>query len=161
MPTTLKGTYRQRLRWARSWWWMLPYVFTRLSTKQTLSPAFGLMQLIVTPLMLSWIAVMVLVHGIHGRSLTVTVLYIATYVIVRYCTAAFYLIGRPNVTRRQKLVLWLIGTPASVLLNMILLMPTRYYALLKLRDNRWQTREVAAEPSPEIEHALVLSGSSR
>jgi hyaluronan synthase len=161
MPTTLKGTYRQRLRWARSWWWMLPYVFTRLTTKQTLSPAFGLMQLIVTPLMLGWIAVMVLVHGIHGRSLTLTVLYLATYVIVRYCTAAFYLMGRPNVTRRQKLVLWLIGTPASVVLNMMLLMPTRYYALLKLRDNRWQTRDVAAEPSPEIEQTLVLAGSSR
>lgn len=34
MPTTLKKTYRQRLRWARSWWWMLPFVYSRLSLKQ-------------------------------------------------------------------------------------------------------------------------------
>ncbi|MEU1006766.1 hypothetical protein, partial [Streptomyces tibetensis] len=29
MPTTLAKTYRQRLRWARSWWWMLPFVYAR------------------------------------------------------------------------------------------------------------------------------------
>jgi len=26
MPSTLRGTYKQRLRWSRSWWWRLPYV---------------------------------------------------------------------------------------------------------------------------------------
>jgi hypothetical protein len=62
---------------------------------------------------------------------------------VRYCTAALYLVGRSNLTRRQKLGQWLLGTPASVWLNLVLLMPTRYYALFKLFDNRWQTREVA------------------
>ena len=38
-------------------------------------------------------------------------------------------------------------------LNLVLLMPTRYYALFKLFDNRWQTREVAP-----LESAVELPG---
>ncbi|MFC9614390.1 hypothetical protein [Streptomyces sp. NPDC056938] len=53
MPTTLKRTYRQRLRWARSWWWMLPFVYSRLSLKQLISPTLGLLQLVITPVMLA------------------------------------------------------------------------------------------------------------
>jgi cellulose synthase/poly-beta-1,6-N-acetylglucosamine synthase-like glycosyltransferase len=145
MPTTMKGTFRQRLRWARSWWWMIPYVFTRLGNKQILSPSFGLIQLIATPAMLCWIVAATIFNHTqgHDRSMSVTLIYIASYLVVRYCTAALYLVGRSNLTRRQKLGQWLLGTPASVWLNLVLLMPTRYYALFKLFDNRWQTREVA------------------
>ena len=54
MPTTLRGTFRQRLRWARSWWWMLPFAFARLSWKQLLSPAVGLVELVITPMVMAW-----------------------------------------------------------------------------------------------------------
>ncbi|HEX4255037.1 MAG TPA: glycosyltransferase family 2 protein, partial [Streptosporangiaceae bacterium] len=57
MPTTVRGTFRQRLRWARSWWWMLPFAFARLSPKQLLSPTIGLIELAIAPLVLSWAAV--------------------------------------------------------------------------------------------------------
>ena len=32
------------------------------------------------------------------------------------------------------------GTPLSVILNTFMLTPTKYYALFKLRDNRWRSR---------------------
>ena len=41
MPTTMKGTDKQRLRWSRSWWWMLPYVGKYLGGRQILSPIYG------------------------------------------------------------------------------------------------------------------------
>ncbi len=46
MPATLRGTFRQRLRWARSWWWMLPFAYARLTPPTTfgvfLMPKAGL-----------------------------------------------------------------------------------------------------------------------
>ena len=50
------------------------------------------------------------------------------------------------MSKRQKILSLFVGTPAAVLLNLLLLMPTRYYALARLHDNRWQTRTVRSRP---------------
>jgi cellulose synthase/poly-beta-1,6-N-acetylglucosamine synthase-like glycosyltransferase len=158
MPTTLRGTYKQRLRWSRSWWWMLPYVVKYLGPKQLLSPLYGVTQLLVTPIMVAYVAGGVLWssgarYESQGRMLLV---YLAAYVVVRYGLAALYLIGRPNVSVRRKLVLFLVGTPAAVLMNVLLLVPTRYVALGKLFDNRWQTRELSATQLSRFRDAALL-----
>jgi cellulose synthase/poly-beta-1,6-N-acetylglucosamine synthase-like glycosyltransferase len=158
MPTTLRGTYKQRLRWSRSWWWMLPYVVKYLGPKQLLSPLYGVTQLLVTPIMVAYVAGGVLWssgarHESQGQMLLV---YLAAYVVVRYGLAALYLIGRPNVSVRRKLVLFLVGTPAAVLMNVLLLVPTRYVALGKLFDNRWQTRELSATQLSRFRDAALL-----
>jgi len=159
MPTTLRGMYRQRLRWSRSWWWMLPYVVKYLGPKQLISPLYGVTQLAVTPIMLGYIAASTLgSHGAryhsHGQILLV---YLAAYALVRYGLAALYLIGRPNVSARRKLMLFLIGVPAAVVLNAILLVPTRYVALGKLFDNRWQTRELSPAQISRYRETPVLT----
>ena len=158
MPTTLPGTYKQRLRWSRSWWWMLPYVVKYLGPKQLLSPLYGVTQLLVTPIMVAYVAGGVLWssgarYESQGQMLLV---YLAAYVVVRYGLAALYLIGRPNVSVRRKLVLFLVGTPAAVLMNVLLLVPTRYVALGKLFDNRWQTRELSATQLSRFRDAALL-----
>jgi cellulose synthase/poly-beta-1,6-N-acetylglucosamine synthase-like glycosyltransferase len=146
MPTTLYGTYKQRLRWSRSWWWMIPYVVKFLGTKQVLSPLYGLTQLLVTPIMVLYIVLSTVAsHGGRYHSHGVIILaYVGAYAVVRYGLSALYLIGRPNVSNGRKLFLFAFGTPAAILLNVILLTPTRYVALAKLFDNRWQTRELSA-----------------
>jgi cellulose synthase/poly-beta-1,6-N-acetylglucosamine synthase-like glycosyltransferase len=151
MPTTLRGTYKQRLRWARSWWWMIPYVFKFLDGRQIISPLYGMTQLLVTPLMTLYIigATSLSVGGRYAHHWDVLVVYFVAYLTVRYALSALYLIGRPRVSVARKLVLWSLGTPAAILLNVILLMPTRYVALGKLFDNRWQTREVPANSTPQ------------
>lgn len=141
MPTTLQKTYRQRLRWARSWWWMLPFVFTRLSVKQLVSPTYGLMSLAITPVMLVWAAVLLALTANNRYSDPfVPLVYIITYVTVRFGQSALYLMMRPDMTFRQKLRSWFLGTLGAVYMNVVLLMPTRYWALVKLRDNAWQSR---------------------
>lgn len=145
MPTSVAGTYRQRLRWARSWWWMLPYVFRNLGVRQILSPVYGLMQLIVAPVVVGYS--MATLFGITPIATDtgaerLLVLYVGAYLAIRYGLAALYLMGRPNVSRREKVALLLVGTPLAILLNFFLLTPTRYIALTKLFDNRWQTRQV-------------------
>ncbi len=145
MPTTLRGTYRQRLRWARSWWWMLPYVFRNLRVRQLLSPLYGLLQLTVSPVFFVgalWAFFAFMSGSEPPFSFRVFALCLAAYLAVRYGLAALYLIGRPRLSWRQKLVCLVVGTPAAIILNVVLLSPTRYWALARLFDNRWQTRQV-------------------
>src|SRR3954451_18028960 len=161
MPTTLRGTYRQRLRWSRSWWWMLPYVLKYLGPKQLISPLYGVTQLLVTPIMLTYIVASAAASDSaryqHARLLLV---YVAAYVVVRYALSALYLIGRPDVRRRRKVMLFLFGTPAAIVLNAFLLVPTRYVALAKLFDNRWQTRDLSAAQITRFQQAALLSDAA-
>jgi hyaluronan synthase len=146
MPTTLRKTYRQRLRWARSWWWMLPFVYARLSLKQLISPTFGLLQLVITPVMLAWIVVMsLLTLGGRYHNPGIALLYLAVYLVVRFGQSGLYVLMRPDMTTRQRWHSWLVGTPAAVFMNIVLLCPTRYWALFKLRDNAWQSRGLTAK----------------
>ena len=171
MPTTLAGTYRQRLRWARSWWWMLPYVFRHLNWRQLISPTYGILQLLIAPALTVWAAGGIITGAVTGharyggtRGLLALTAYAAAYVIVRWGLSALYLVGRPNMSTGQKWLSFLGGTPAAIALNMFLLTPTRYFALFKLFDNRWQTRTSTAaavnhhtEPhSPERTPTLVM-----
>jgi cellulose synthase/poly-beta-1,6-N-acetylglucosamine synthase-like glycosyltransferase len=156
MPTTLKGTYKQRLRWSRSWWWMLPYVGKYLGFRQCISPVYGVIQLVVTPMMVFYIVASTVAS--HAGRYTmhdtyVLLSYVAAYVIVRYALSALYLIERPNISLRDKCKLFLFGTPAAVLLNVFLLTPTRYVALAKLFDNRWQTRELSPSQLAALSHS--------
>jgi hyaluronan synthase len=162
MPPTLRGTYKQRLRWSRSWWWMLPYVLKYLGPKQLISPFFGVTQLLLTPIMLAYIVLSTLSSqgGRYHDHAGILLAYVAAYVVVRYALAALYLIGRPNVSPRQKLKLFLIGTPAAIVLNAFLLVPTRYIALAKLFDNRWQTRELSAAQITQFRQAAALSDAA-
>jgi len=148
MPTTLHGTFRQRLRWARSWWWMLPFAFARLSWKQLLSPAVGLIELVITPMVMAWAAISwVLGFQLRLSHPQAALAFIGAYAVVRLALSVLYLVGRPGMPARQKALSLFIGTPAAMLLNLVLLMPTRYYALARLHDNRWQTRQVKAKAS--------------
>jgi hyaluronan synthase len=162
MPATLRGTYKQRLRWSRSWWWMLPYVVKYLGRKQLISPIYGVTQLLVTPLMVGYILFSaVSSHGgrYHAHAWQLLV-YLSAYVVVRYALSALYLIGRPNVAGGHKLRLFLLGTPAAIFLNVFLLMPTRYIALAKLFDNRWQTRELTAAQITRFQQAAAISDAA-
>ena len=64
--------------------------------------------------------------------------------VVRVALSVLYLAGRPGMSFRQKALSLVVGTPAAVLLNLMVLMPSRYYALIKLRDDRWLTRQAKA-----------------
>jgi cellulose synthase/poly-beta-1,6-N-acetylglucosamine synthase-like glycosyltransferase len=153
MPTTLKGTYKQRLRWSRSWWWMLPYVGKFLGGRQVVSPVYGVIQLLVAPMMVFYILAATLATSggryVHGGSFALAA-YVFAYVVVRFALSALYLMGRPNVSTAEKWKLFLLGTPAAVVLNIFLLTPTRYVALAKLFDNRWQTRELSVAQLAEL-----------
>jgi cellulose synthase/poly-beta-1,6-N-acetylglucosamine synthase-like glycosyltransferase len=147
MPTTMRGTFRQRLRWARSWWWMLPFAYARLSWKQLLSPTIGLVEWAITPMLMVW-GIVLWIVGLRIRLAhpDVALAFIGAFSVVRLALSVLYLSGRPGMSRRQKLVSLVVGTPAAVLLNLLVLIPSRYYALAKLHDRSWQTRQIKVKP---------------
>lgn len=146
MPATLAGTRNQRERWARSWWWMVPFAYARLSPRQLISPTYGIVQLGVAPVVIGW-AAFAWAAGIHERLAhpQVAAGFLGSYITVRLALSALYLVGRPGMPRREKIISLLAGTPAAVLLNLFLLMPVRYLALARLQDRSWRTRTGTAE----------------
>ena len=145
MPATVRGTFRQRLRWARSWWWMLPFAYSRLGWRPLVSPTIGLIQLLAAPAILVWSVLSLTVdYRIQLAHPRTALLFAVTYLAVKYVVAALYLITRPDMPFRQKVLSLVIGTPVAMLLSLLLLMPLRFYALARLRDTRWHTRQVQA-----------------
>jgi cellulose synthase/poly-beta-1,6-N-acetylglucosamine synthase-like glycosyltransferase len=143
MPASLKGTYHQRLRWARSWWWMLPFAFARLRWRAILSPTIGLIQMLAAPMLFLW-AVLSWTIGYHTQfAHPITALaFIIAFLCVKYALAALYLADRRDMPTGEKLKSLLFGTPAAALMSMFLLLPVRYYALARIRDYRWRNREI-------------------
>ena len=145
MPATLLGTFRQRLRWARSWWWMLPFAYSRLGWRPLVSPTIGLIQLLAAPAILVWgIVSLGLDYREQLADPQTALLFAAAYLVVKYTVAALYLAGRQNMPTRQKLLSLVFATPLAMLLSLFMLMPLRFYALARLRDTRWHTRQVKA-----------------
>ena len=105
MPATLRGTFRQRLRWARSWWWMLPFAYARLNLKQLASPTVGLIELVITPLVMLW-AVTSWVIGFRLRLShpEAALAFVGAYAVIRIALSVLYLAGRPGMSKRQKML---------------------------------------------------------
>jgi hypothetical protein len=124
---------------------MLPFAFRNLRFSQMISPLYGLTQLLISPICLLYILMefIGIATGTQLVGTTMLAVILVSYLIVRFGLAALYLVGRPNLSRYEKLRCLVIGTPAAVALNLILLSPTRYYALTRLADNRWQTRTIS------------------
>ncbi len=145
MPATLLGTFRQRLRWSRSWWWMLPFAYSRLGWRPLVSPTLGLIQLLAAPAILVWsIATLTFdfkIQLLHPRT---ALLFAVAYLAVKFTVSALYLAGRQDMPVRQKVLSLIVGTPIALAMSLLLLMPIRFYSLARLRDTRWHTRQIKA-----------------
>ena len=145
MPESFKLTYKQRLRWSKSWWCMVPFVLTNMTRfRQMFFPLFGLTQLAIAPLTITYIfgySLYAVAHDdFHARTL---LLYVGVYLVVRYCMTALYMVERPGLRAHQRWLGWFLLTPLEAVYNLVFLNPTKYIALVKLRDHHWGTRGAA------------------
>jgi cellulose synthase/poly-beta-1,6-N-acetylglucosamine synthase-like glycosyltransferase/peptidoglycan/xylan/chitin deacetylase (PgdA/CDA1 family) len=149
MPTTTKATYKQRLRWSKSWWCMIPFVLTNMMRfRQMFFPLFGLMQLAIAPLTIAYIFIYSLYEVAHAAYHPETLLLYGTlYLVVRYAMTALYMVERPGMRLHQRLLTWFFITPLEAIYNLVFLNPTKYIALVKLRDHHWGTRGTAVHVS--------------
>jgi hyaluronan synthase len=149
MPTNAELTYKQRLRWSKSWWCMIPFVLTNMMRfRQMFFPLFGLTQLVIAPLTIGYVlftSLYAVAHDdFHPRSL---MLYLGVYLVVRYGMTALYMVERPDMRPYERLLTWFFVTPLESIYNLVFLNPTKYIALVKLRDHHWGTRGAATQIS--------------
>jgi hypothetical protein len=125
MPSDLKTTYRQRLRWSKSWWCMIPFVLTNMRRPgQMFFPLFGLMQLAIAPLTIGYTAIAVTMAAVHGTVAWWGItLYAAVYLLVRYAEVGLYMVERPATPWTTKLWTWLLLTPIEAGYNLLFLNP--------------------------------------
>jgi cellulose synthase/poly-beta-1,6-N-acetylglucosamine synthase-like glycosyltransferase/peptidoglycan/xylan/chitin deacetylase (PgdA/CDA1 family) len=161
MPHTVALTYKQRLRWSKSWWCMIPFVLTNMTrARQMFFPLFGLTQLAIAPLTIAYIfaySLYAVAHDdFHARTL---LLYLAVYLIVRYSMTALYMVERPGLRRTQRFLSWLLLTPLEAIYNLAFLNPTKYIALAKLHDHHWGTRGAAVRLTRgrRVLHAVAVA----
>jgi peptidoglycan/xylan/chitin deacetylase (PgdA/CDA1 family)/cellulose synthase/poly-beta-1,6-N-acetylglucosamine synthase-like glycosyltransferase len=142
MPTTGELTYKQRLRWSKSWWCMVPFVLTNMTrARQMFFPLFGLTQLTIAPLTVAYIVFTSLYEVAHNIFHPRTMLfYLVIYMLVRYGMTALYMVERPGMRLHEKFLTWVFLTPLEAVYNLVFLNPTKYIALVKLGDHRWGTR---------------------
>jgi hyaluronan synthase len=143
MPTTAKATFRQRERWSKSWWCMVPFVLTHMQKfRQIFFPIFGLMQLLIAPITIGYLLYATVSNLFRGVVNWLPLLvYVTVYMAARYGSTALYLVERPGMTWTQKLWRWVLLTPAESIYNLGFLNPTKYLALWRLGDHSWGTHE--------------------
>jgi hypothetical protein len=112
----------------------------------------GLIEMLITPIVVLWAVIAWSVgFRLHLTHPVALLAFLGAYVVVRITQSVLYLAGRPGMSMGQKALSLFIGTPVAAVLSLTLLMPTRYYALTRLRDNRWQTRQVKSPSKPRLE----------
>ena len=149
MPTNAKLTYKQRLRWSKSWWCMIPFVLTNMTRfRQMFFPLFGLTQLAIAPLTITYIFVTSLYAVAHADfHVDTLLLYVTVYLVIRYGMTALYMVERPGMRLHERVLTWFLITPLEAIYNLVFLNPTKYIALVKLRDHHWGTRGAAIQIS--------------
>jgi hyaluronan synthase len=150
MPESLGDTRRQRTRWARSWFSVLPYMIRRLRGTALISPAVELLDILMLPLVVGYGAYRLLetlVWGYLDEALVVEVAgYLAATATMRLCQSALYLLDRPGMSTAGRWYAWFFGTFAALGLGFVIITPARYWALLRVRDKSWGTRGTRRSP---------------
>lgn len=164
VPSNAPDLFRQRIRWARDYYrcvildirYLRGWSFWMRSTDfafMCLAPLFAITALMVFPFaqwQIPW----------TGVALWIAFLYAQTF-----C----YVLDRQRVSLRERLVTWLLFTPALYLFQLIVVGPAMVAGLLNVRHRSWQTREnrkPAANPIVKLtpargEVANVVAGRSR
>jgi hypothetical protein len=120
---------------------MLGFVFTRLRGRRLISPAYGLVQLAILPVILGFAAWSWTAHlSVRAAHPGMALAYLGAYLTVRFALAALYLTTRDDMRPAEVARSLTFGTLGALALNIALLTPVRYLALAKWNDNRWQSR---------------------
>ncbi|GIF24119.1 hyaluronan synthase [Actinoplanes tereljensis] len=134
--------YRQRLAWSTSWWRMIRLASTGASWRHGgISRLFALTHLFVIPPAVAG-SVIAIVTSIwrDGPQWPAIILGAAYYLLLRYAAGALHLIDMPATSRRQKVRTWLLLTPVEAAVNLVLVLPIRYFALIALCVRGWRAR---------------------
>ncbi|MFB4294775.1 glycosyltransferase [Nonomuraea sp. ATR24] len=143
MPHTLRGMYRQRVRWYRSYWLYALWEVANLPRLPMLWRAYALVMSALTPIALAWITIVAPLAGQglqwHG---------LVYWLGLTYSIGLRYAISRPGMPAWQRVAVWLLLTPPWMLVQLLLMRPAMWQALFQARTTAWSTRGPAATATP-------------
>jgi cellulose synthase/poly-beta-1,6-N-acetylglucosamine synthase-like glycosyltransferase len=138
LPTTIAGTFHQRLRWSKSAWLGIPFVTTNLRPLALFFYMYPLVFALLWPFVVTLLTTLWIEFGVPG--LLYGFLY---WEVVAIAMTAIYALYRPDMRTRERWAMWALS-PVYPLLGIVILRPAAYWALTKLRSTSWHTREAPA-----------------
>jgi hyaluronan synthase len=138
VPERLSHLLRQRVRWSRSFWVNSLWVFGNMQTR---SWAFWLVAYYLTSVIALFLSLAIVALVSPELGLRFTGIFLAMVAALSYLRAARILaVPLPGSTPWQQLSSFAMVGPA-ILFNIVVLMPVRLWALVRIRDvARWGTR---------------------
>jgi hyaluronan synthase len=135
MPETFIQTFRQRVRWYKSYFLYLRWELVHLSGWPFRLRVWSLAMTLLFPILLAWALIVV--------PLSAGTLYwqpFAYWVALMYGQTAGYAANRPGMHVVSRTAAWLLLTPLLIPRSLILVKPALYRAIPAARDFSWQTR---------------------
>ncbi|OIJ68266.1 glycosyltransferase family 2 protein [Streptomyces mangrovisoli] len=136
MPTTIRATFQQRVRWGKSAWAALPFAVTNLAWRQLIAPLAGSVKWLFLPAL----AAIVITGAFSGAPSLYLWTIGCSYLLMRYMETSQYVMQRPGMTLPARLWRLLWATPAEGLVTLLLLYPAKYWAVVRIRHWGWHTR---------------------
>lgn len=135
MPTTLKTTVKQRLRWAKGSWRFFPKQMKHLSWQKKIFPIVSMIQtLSVYPIYL-----FLLYLTLDGQ-LSPLVLYLLIRSIIKLLYTYLYVRAEERMSLSEKILTLVIIAPLELLFSLLVLPYLKLKALFYLEDEDWATR---------------------
>jgi hyaluronan synthase len=135
MPETLALTFRQRVRWFKSYFLYLRWELSHLAGWPFRLRVWSLAMTLLFPILLAWALLVVPVAA--GSLYWQPFLY---WVGLLYAQTARYAAARPGMSPGARLASWLLLTPLLIPWSLFLVKPALYRAIPHARNLSWQTR---------------------
>lgn len=141
LPDKWGACFRQRMRWSKSAWLGTGFVLTNLRPLIVLFYMFPLAFTLMWPFIVGVLITVAIKY--HNFVLINGFLF---WEAIAITMTAIYCMYRPGMSRKEKWKQWALS-PVYQVLGLVILRPAAYWALTKLRDTSWHTREVTAPES--------------
>lgn len=147
MPTEVKRTYQQRIRWCKSTYLMAGYSIARYRLVQLIPSLINFIYIVTTPVSAAAALVAEAYNATHGYALIAITwadlgAFLAVGLLAKVCLSGLYLLGRPNMPVRQKLISLAASATLLFVFSIFAVILPKYAAIFKLREVRWTTREI-------------------
>lgn len=141
LPIRWGDCFNQRMRWAKSAWLGIPFVLTNLRWLVVLFYAAPLVFSLLWPFVVA--ALLTLTFTVGSPVIMYGVLW---WMAISITQGGLYAIYRPGFDVRTRLQQFGL-TFVYPVLGLVILRPAAYWALTKLKDNSWHTREQVEIPT--------------
>lgn len=135
MPDTIRQTFRQRVRWFKSYFLYLRWELRHLSGAAFWLRAWSLAMTLVFPLLLLWALVIIPLGA--GSFYWQPFAYWAA---LMYAQTARYAVNRVGMSTLRRLLVWLVFTPLLIPWSLLMVKPALYRSIPEARNPGWHTR---------------------